>query len=132
MTEIRAKYSLESNQSLYRRINRRFFWLMVGTLTIYGAFVVCCFFVFGFKPAEALAACTIVFQFMVAGWGLAFIGAYFMRAERKMDIGIELGILSAENVSKLNERLDKDKLGTPVKGTKDEVIRSLGTGKGEL
>jgi len=94
---------------VYRAINRKFVRAAAYTMFAYISIIVICFAV-GMDPPQVLAVSTTIFQVGVIGWGLGFIGSYFVRMEKKTDLSIHLGVKTANAIPsrrRTNRLIDK-------------------------
>ena len=118
----------------YAQINRKFLRLVMITLVFYGSVLASCLFVFKLSPQHTLAVSTTIFQFGVIGWGLGFMGAYFVRMEKKTDLSIELGTQTADLLKELRSEITPviDDVKITVKDIRDLTERFQGKGLDEL
>jgi len=89
----------------YREINRKFVTAAVLTMLFYGGILAFCRFVLNFDPTKLVATGTIIFQFGVVGWGLGFIGAYFVRMEKKTDLSLKLGNKTVDTLDEVQQEM---------------------------
>jgi hypothetical protein len=90
----------------YKSINRKFFLAAVGTMVAYGGILAFCSFVLHFDQQRLTVTGDIVFKFGFVAWGLGFMGAYFVRMERKTDMSIKLGSQSIDVLFDVQAKLD--------------------------